>query len=50
MGTGAITVAIVFVVVAERLLLVQRRADAHEASGSSAGATAESILDKACAA
>jgi hypothetical protein len=49
-GTGSITVAIVFVFVAERQLLVQRRADAHEASGRNKGVTAESILNEAWAA
>jgi hypothetical protein len=44
-GIGAITLAIVFVCVAERRSLVQRRADADETSGRSAGGTADTTLD-----
>lgn len=49
-GICAIALAVVFVVVAERQLLVQRRTEAHEASGNGAGVAAESILDETWAA
>jgi hypothetical protein len=49
-GIGAIALAVVFVVVAERQLLAQRRTDAHNASGHGAGVGAESVLDESRAA
>ncbi len=49
-GACAIGAAIVFVVVAERQLIVQRRSEAHEASGNWSGAAADSILDETWAA
>ena len=49
-GTGAIALAVVFVLVAERQQLAQRRLDAHEASGGDARAAAASILDETWAA
>jgi hypothetical protein len=49
-GICAIALAIVFVVVAEHQLFVQRRTEAHEASVSGAGAAGKSTLDETWAA
>ena len=49
-GSCSVAMAIVFVAVAERQLLLQRRQDAHEASGRGAGLAAESIHDETWAA
>jgi hypothetical protein len=49
-GTGAVALAVVSVVAAERGQLAQRRTDAREASGGDAGGSAEAILDETWAA